>query len=259
MMSSEHPVFTQFRTALHAEGRPRVWSLVVTILGDVAYPLGGSYRMQDLEALMGTLQISSSALRTAMSRLARDAWVDRQRTGRESAYRLSAEREAEFLAAARIVYGPEGKEPDNWTLTIAPPTSATTRHGLSPRPGVHLHGDGPLPDDHLVLTGRIDQLPDWVGHTLLPVEHLDRLRAFQDSLARLEDDDIALLDPREALALRVLIIHSWRRLMLRYPLPPRRFRPANDPVTACRIHLSRIYPPLVAACGQPPIAGRFML
>ena len=62
---------------LHGEGRLRVWSLAVTVFGDAIAPRGGSIAMADLSAILERLGAEPGAIRTAMSRLARDGIVSR--------------------------------------------------------------------------------------------------------------------------------------------------------------------------------------
>ena len=59
--------------AFHAGGRPRVWSLVVTIFGDAVLHRGGCIATLRLQELLERVGIEAGALRTALSRLARDA------------------------------------------------------------------------------------------------------------------------------------------------------------------------------------------
>ena len=82
----------------YARGRPRVISLVVTIFGDAALQRGGEIAMTDLTAITGNIGVSPGALRTAMSRLAAEGWVEREKVGRNTLYRLSkqARRDSEW-------------------------------------------------------------------------------------------------------------------------------------------------------------------
>src|SRR6266480_4876783 len=48
--------------------------------------------------------IDAGHVRTAMSRLVTDGWLERERIGRNSYYRLSRREEVSFLAATRRIY-----------------------------------------------------------------------------------------------------------------------------------------------------------
>jgi phenylacetic acid degradation operon negative regulatory protein len=77
---------------LHSGGRLRVWSLLVTFFGDAVAPRGGRVALSVLQDAMALLNIEAGAVRTAMSRLAGDGWVEREREGRLSFYELVTER-----------------------------------------------------------------------------------------------------------------------------------------------------------------------
>ena len=66
---------------LTADGRLRVWSLVITVFGDSVEPRGGTISTARLGRLLGRIGVGSGALRTALSRLAGDGWVTAQRKG----------------------------------------------------------------------------------------------------------------------------------------------------------------------------------
>ena len=59
-------------TALHAESRLRVWSLVITVFGDCVQHRGGAISTARLGRLLGRIGVEPGALRTALSRLGRD-------------------------------------------------------------------------------------------------------------------------------------------------------------------------------------------
>src|SRR5690606_23214363 len=53
---------------LHATGRLRVWSLVITIFGDMIVPRGGRVALSVLQEITGRLGVEAGPVRTAMSR-----------------------------------------------------------------------------------------------------------------------------------------------------------------------------------------------
>jgi len=195
--------------ALHAEGRPRVWSLVVTLFGDAAVPRGGRMATQRLQALLGQLQIEPGALRTALSRLAADGWLDRDRDGRATIYRLSPARLAETRAAGRRIYAAPAPAPSAWTLGLGP----------APEGALALGADGwiapgSLPEGGLAVTGPIAALGPAGFDRICPEpgrSDLAHLRAEALALAAAAPD----LTPVQAMAARTLLIHRWRRIVLR--------------------------------------------
>src|SRR5260370_33901041 len=88
----------------HASRPVRAWSLIVTLYGDAIVPRGGSLWLGSLTAIMARFGIDAGHVRTAMSRLVTDGWLQRQPIGRNSYYRLSKREQASFAAATRRIY-----------------------------------------------------------------------------------------------------------------------------------------------------------
>src|SRR5260370_15093903 len=65
---------------------------------------GGGLWLGWLTAIMARFGIDAGHVRTAMSRLVTDGWLERQRIGRNSYYRLSKREQASFAAATRRIY-----------------------------------------------------------------------------------------------------------------------------------------------------------
>ena len=66
----------------------RTGSIVITVFGDAIVPRGGSVWLGTLLEFFEALDIDSGVVRTAMSRLAADGWLERNKVGRNSFYRL---------------------------------------------------------------------------------------------------------------------------------------------------------------------------
>lgn len=204
---------------LNAEGRPRIWSLVITVFGDMVQPRGGRISTARLGRLLGRVGIEGGALRTALSRLSADGWVTSRREGRTSSYTLTARGQKEFGPATLRIYAPPRPGPvPVWTFT--------------PREvpgGLPLAGGSLLPGDVAAkgvrLTGALQPGPEvWEG---LPPDHrlaVERLAADLRSLSEVPDT------PLDAAAARLLLVHRWRRLVLRWPEVPMELMPATmDP------------------------------
>ncbi|MGY2934364.1 DNA-binding transcriptional regulator PaaX [Bradyrhizobium sp. GM6.1] len=73
---------------------------------------GGSVWLGTLLEFFETLDIDSGVVRTAMSRLAADGWLTREKVGRNSFYRLADKGRQIFEAATRHIYDPP---PSDWT------------------------------------------------------------------------------------------------------------------------------------------------
>src|SRR3954468_20121996 len=90
----------------------RTGSIVITVFGDAIVPHGGSVWLGTLLAFFERLDIEGGVVRTAMSRLATDGWLERSRVGRNSFYRLARKGRQTFDAATRHIYDPA---PADWT------------------------------------------------------------------------------------------------------------------------------------------------
>ena len=97
-------VLTTLIDRLHGSGRLRVWSVIVTIFGDAVAPRGGKVALATLQEIVTRLRIEPGALRTAMSRLAGDGWVARERQGRNSFFSLDERGRDAFDLATRRIY-----------------------------------------------------------------------------------------------------------------------------------------------------------
>ena len=90
----------------------RTGSIVITVFGDAIVPRGGSVWLGTLLEFFDGLDIDSGVVRTAMSRLAADGWLTREKVGRNSFYRLADKGSQTFEAATRHIYDPPSSD---WT------------------------------------------------------------------------------------------------------------------------------------------------
>lgn len=246
---------------LHAQGRLRVWSLVITAFGDLFQHRGGAVSSGRLGRLLGRVGVEQGTMRTAMSRLGQDGWVSSERRGRLSLYRLSQEGLDTFApATARIYAAPRRAPVAEWALA-ATLTGGAPELRLTP-------ADEAGPAD-LLVTGQLARLSDAWRATLLPEAH----RAALDGLAR----DLRALhttvisDPLDAAAARMLLIHRWRRIVLRYADLPPELMPADTPLAEPRRQVAETYARIAPLAETwldtaeddpdrlPPADGRFAL
>src|SRR5258708_20600710 len=82
----------------------RAGSIVITVFGDAIVPRGGSVWLGTLLESFGAIDIDSGVVRTAMSRLAADGWLERNKVGRNSFYRLVKKGRQTFDTATKHIY-----------------------------------------------------------------------------------------------------------------------------------------------------------
>lgn len=218
-------------SSLHADGRPRVWSLVITVFGDLVQHRGGVISTARLGALLGRIGVEPGALRTALSRLGRDGWVTSERAGRTSLYRLTAEGEGSFAPATARIYAPPQGPVAAWALHVR----------LTPQgPVAGLVPAGQAPGDvDCVVTGDLTGITeDWRRSLLDPAQRvaLERLAADLATLG-----EARLSDPLDAAAARMLLIHRWRRIVLRHAVPAPQLMPEDAPLRDPRAAVAAAY------------------
>lgn len=229
----------------------KTWSLIVTVFGDAIMPRGGKVYAAHLNAIMEEMGVNSGAVRTALSRLANDGIINRERDGRSSIYRLNDDRERQFRDAALKIYslpGEESDEPDfvmvsGGSQTAEPPCDEAIRLSrewwLVDKAQL---GEG-LCENYAVFEGRFAQLPTWlIDRVALPelaaaMDHLNSV--FEPVLIAAQND--CEIRPLQALALRCLLIHAWRRIALRLRVLPEEFEPAGWPEKRSRELVARLY------------------
>ncbi len=236
-----HPALTAAVAALHAEGRLRVWSLVVTVFGDAVEPRGGRIATARLQALLGRIGVEPGALRTALSRLAADGWLDRERAGRVTAYRLGPRGIAETRPAAARIYAAPAPDPKAWTLGLGP----------APAEAVELGGEawiapGRRAAGQIAVTGTIAALDAAGRGRACPAEAAAALGA-----VRAEALALAAAAPglaaAEAMAARTVLIHRWRRAVLRGQDRPAALLPAGLGDPSPRAAVATAYAALLPA------------
>jgi phenylacetic acid degradation operon negative regulatory protein len=233
-----------------AARRPmRAGSLIVTIFGDAILPRGGEVLLADLMALLAEFSLNDSQLRTALSRLVADGWLEAERLGRRSLYRPTEIGRHRFAEATRRIYsGPPKAWRGSWHVLLLPDGTERGELGKdlgwlgfgSLAPGLMLHptpdaaslasviADLPAEARPLVIAGKsaLTSPP-----RLLPalVQRCWDLAALRDSyrgfLAEFADLGQAIGEgfvpaPLPALLARLMLIHDYRRLILRDPMLP---------------------------------------
>lgn len=239
----------------------RCGSTVITIYGDAIVPRGGCVWLGTLLEFFRSLEISEGVVRTAVSRLASDGWLERTRVGRKSFYRLGARGETTVAEAAARIYGAhpnhsgglfrlalleagEAREPARLALEVAGYAAAApgllVATDAAPAPAIA----GILYLDASAAPDAARQLAARVWPVAKTADAYDRFLAIFGSAEHALDAAASGID---ALIVRVLLIHEYRRVVLRDPLLPAALLPQPWPGDAARRVCATIYRALLPA------------
>jgi phenylacetic acid degradation operon negative regulatory protein len=244
----------------------RTGSIVITVFGDAIVPRGGSVWLGTLLEFFRTIDIDNGVVRTAMSRLATDGWVERNKVGRNSFYRLVKKGRQTFDAATKHIYDPQVSD---WTgrfelLLIGNGEDRdASREALknagfgSPLPGVWIAPSGvPIPEEAARAIRLEVSAEDDSGRRLLseswPLDrtagaYLKFMKTFEPLQGWIRREPLADVD---AFTARILLIHYYRRVVLRDPLLPPALLPRDWPGRAARQLCGEIYRGLLPASEQ---------
>ncbi len=228
---------------------PNARSLLLTTLGDLVLPSGGAAWLQALSETVGLLGVSPQATRQALRRLAGQNLVEATRVGRLARYELTDTGRRRLEEAAERIYLRRSRAWDGrWRLlnyrfseehrssrdalrrelewlgygTISAGLMACpwdlgarldavlAKHGVvgQVETFTSLADDG----DDLGLARRAYDLDD------LRTQHRAFLDRFGPRLAEARSEEV---DPRGALADRLVLVHEWRKFLFADPgLPP---------------------------------------
>ena len=262
---------------LQAARPPRAKSLIVTIFGDAVLPHAGSIWLGGLIALAAPFDINERLVRTAVLRLSREGWLEARPLGRRSAYGATETGRQRIDDATRRIYAAGAPPWDGrWCLVLAPPgvLAKAEREALRRELGwlgfgrlgadVLLH---PSPDraslDHAVhrlgLAARVsvivgDAAPVGAPRALVAAcwalaevaaGYREFLERFRPAWALIEAGEAA--DPATAFRLRILLIHEYRRAVLRDPRLPAELLAPDWPGHGARALCRNLYRAIEAA------------
>ena len=226
-------------THLHNQGRLRVWSLIITFFGDSILAKGGEVEASRIKALMQAMNIEAGTLRTALSRLTNDNWLERYKIGKSTIYRLSDKGLKEFGPASELIYSaPNPNVETKWRVVINP-RSENDNSGFLLHPGVSIL---PItekpPKNSLVFDGTINRLSDEVCYQLLPNGYVDEINQLIELFLQIEFKNLNAL---QAMITRTLLIHNWRKIVLKFPEVPKELTPKKWKGYNVRLTIKTIY------------------
>jgi phenylacetic acid degradation operon negative regulatory protein len=229
-------IVEQLLDEFHGRTPIRAGSLIVSVFGDAIVPRGGRLSLASLLDIMRAFRINDGLVRTAMSRLVADGWLERWKVGRNSYYRLTAQGQSTFAEATDRIYGePHRRWTGRFDLVLLEP--GAERSNMRAR--LEQRGYGAVTPDVFIAPGPAAMEEN--GFIRLSAEPIDKANAravAQRAWPVLDIEEryrrfVALfssardvvgrrggLTDLDALVLRILLIHEYRRVILRDPLLP---------------------------------------
>ena len=258
--------------------RVQAGSLIISVFGDAILPRGGRVWLGSLIRLLEPLELNERLIRTSVFRLAKEEWLRTETVGRRADYALTHSGRRRFEEAARHIYASHAPLWDRrWRLILAvgdfdPKEREALRRALfwqgfgvlGADCFVHPSADLTAAFDALVaegLAGHLDRLMPLLAadsRSGLSANDADLVRrawnleelgeayagfvnTYQPILGELRGDRQADVGDEEAFLVRTLLIHDYRRLLLRDPELPDVLLPADWPGQKARLLCKELY------------------
>jgi phenylacetic acid degradation operon negative regulatory protein len=248
---------------LHDQQPLRGGSLIITIFGDAIAPRGGVITLGSLIRVAGVFRLTERLVRTSVARLANEGWLAARKEGRQSEYRLAPAGEQRFAEATRRIYGmPLEDWGGQWTLVMLPPGAGTRAREELRWLGFGQLSAGTFAHPSCTLRqaqGWLEDIEGAEGALCLRSSSSDlgvdrqlvargwdlgelarRYRRFVATFAPLDAvvRASARVQPEDALVIRTLLIHQYRKIHLQDPLLPAALLP-DDWIGAAAYELTR--------------------
>jgi phenylacetic acid degradation operon negative regulatory protein len=234
----------------HAVGAPSARGLLLTLLGEFVLPTGGTAWTSAVLAAFARLGIEEKTTRQALMRTAGSGWLDAEKVGRRTRWRLTASAQKMLTEGAERIYsftGPAESWDGRWLLVYAriPDSDRRARHvvrsrlswagfgslgagvWISPHPDREDEAIGVLREagvsaDAHVFVARRSGLAD----VRVMVATAWDLGAIEEQYEEFIEEFRATV-PADILAPQVELVHAWRRFLSVDPVLPRELLPAR--------------------------------
>ena len=250
----------------------RAGSLIITVYGDSIAPRGGTVWLGSLINILEPLGLNQRLVRTSVFRLAKEEWLTSEQIGRRSYYSLTGSGRRRFEKAFKRVYAPVLPEWDgSWCIVLTSQIDAEVRKTVKEElgwlgfgniaPGVLAHPTvdmtelqttlkdlNALEDAIIFDTYKQDLINSRPLRVLvrdcwnlddLSESYKQFLNKFRPIWNDLKNAD--QLDPEDCFLVRTLLIHEYRRVLLRDPQLPEELLPSDWEGTAARLLCRNLY------------------
>ena len=272
-MAKSHPL-DDFLLQRMRDGKISSTALVVTFFCDVVTQHGGEIWLGNIIRALAPLGINERLTRTTVFRLVQDDWLESRKQGRRSYYRLTRTGRNYYQRAALRIYSSHQSEWDGeWSLLFTSLVPDEKRDAL--KRGLNWLGYGQLATGVFALPRNqapaLDELLSDLDldNTIVQMhaqannsQNLKQLILSRWKLDDLQTDYQAFIahyrrahkalqkqpaDGHSMLLLRILLIHEYRRILLRDPELPAEMLPENWEGQVSRTLTREIYRELLSA------------
>ena len=260
------------------KSRVQARALITSVFGDAVLPRGGRVWLGSLIQLLAPLDINERLVRTTVFRLVREEWLQAEAVGRRTDYMLTPDGQRRFENASQQIYAADSPGWDKrWRLLmVMGDLDARQREKLRKAlawqgfgdtgSGCFIHPTAELEAalDAVAAEGLADLLPQLmplvaINPKLSPaaedaslIQHawnLEELAVaygnfvarYQPVLDALQRTPAAEVNEEQACLTRILLIHDFRRYLLRDPQLPEVLLPADWPGNRARQLCQEIY------------------
>lgn len=235
-------------------------SLIMTVMGDSIFHRGGNISLASLIQLMDVLGLTERSVRTAVFRLVQNGWLISEKIGRTSYYKITESSRQRFINADQKIYNIIHPEWDQkWDLVLLSSVELDAKATLKKElewlgfaniatnvmayPGC----DQQKLQNLILNLNMLDQVVLFKAETLdlwkesyptvkkmvetnWPVLELKNkyekfTQDFREIFILLENE--SEIDPMQAFQIRTLLIHQYRRILLKDPDLPYELLPAD--------------------------------
>jgi phenylacetic acid degradation operon negative regulatory protein len=206
---------------------------MISLFGDLAQAPKQHIDGPVLSAIMERLRVKPEAARVALHRLRNDGWIISEKVGRISRHALTEKGRAECAAANPRIYADPAISTGRWNLALTKDATTGQIEQMTQLGFIQLTprvfagpSDADAPAGALILPA--SQTPDWLRKQIAPQMQQSGYENLLEALTNVNADlptpegmtaiDIAVM--------RCLVVHNWRRLVLKHPELP---APLVDP------------------------------
>lgn len=264
--------------AFRQQRRVHAGSLIISVFGDAILPRGGRIWLGSLIRLLEPLELNERLIRTSVFRLAKEEWLRTETIGRRADYVLTHSGRRRFEEASRHIYASHAPLWDRrWRLILVvgdlqPKLREQVRQALFwqgfgllgvdcfVHPSAELSSvlDALIAEGHAPALGALLPLFAADSRSAMSASDADLVRrawdlgvlagaygqftaTYQPILDDLRHNQLGDVSEQDAFLLRTLLIHDYRRLLLRDPELPEVLLPADWPGQQARLLCKELY------------------